>query len=50
MKMREWLSVLDRCELKAKYNVWTGWQVSAKGALPIALIAFTVLVVWVGQR
>jgi hypothetical protein len=50
MKMREWLLVLDRCELKAKYNVWTGWQVSAKGALPIALLAFTVLVVWAGQR
>jgi hypothetical protein len=48
--MRDFLSVLDRCELKAKYNVFTGWQLSAKGALPIMLLAIAVLVVWVGQR
>ena len=48
--MRRLFLVLDRCELKAKYNVLTGWQVSAKGALPIVLLVFTVLVVWVGQR
>jgi hypothetical protein len=48
--MRRLILALDRCELKAKYNVLTGWQVSAKGALPIVLLAFAVLVVWVGQR
>ena len=49
MKTWDLLRVLDKCELKAGFNVLTGWQVSAKGALPILLLAFTVLVVWVGQ-
>jgi len=48
MKM-DLLHVLDRCEFKAGYNVLTGWQVSAKGALPILLLAVTVLAVWLGQ-
>ena len=43
--MRDLLRVLDRCELKAKYHVLTGWQLSARGALPIILLAVTVLVV-----
>jgi len=43
------LRALDRCEFKAGYNVLTGWQVSAKGALPILLLAVTVLAVWLGQ-
>ncbi|HEX4635143.1 MAG TPA: hypothetical protein VH189_03110 [Rhizomicrobium sp.] len=47
--MRNLLLVLDRCELKAKYHVLTGWQLSAKGALPILLLAFAILAVWVGQ-
>lgn len=49
MKTRDLLRVLDRCEFKAGYNVLTGWQLSARGALPILLLAFTVLVIWVGQ-
>jgi len=44
--MRNLLLALDRCELKAKYHVLTGWQLSAKGALPIMLLAFAVLAVW----
>jgi hypothetical protein len=48
--MRNLLWALDRCELKAKYNVFTGWQVSAKGALPIVLLALMVLAAWLGQR
>jgi hypothetical protein len=43
------LRALDRCEFKAGYNVLTGWQLSAKGALPIMLLAFTFLAVWMGQ-
>ena len=31
------LLVLIQCELKAKYNVLTGRQLSAKGDLPILL-------------
>lgn len=37
-----WLEVvlaLVRCELKARYNCIGGWQVSAKGALPIVIVA-----------
>jgi len=49
MKTRDLLRVLDRCEFKAGYNAWTGWQLSARGALPILLLAFTVLVIWAGQ-
>ena len=49
MKTRDLLRVLDRCELKAGFSVLTGWQLSAKGALPIMLIAFTVVVLWLGQ-
>jgi hypothetical protein len=39
------LLALVRCELKARYNGWGSWQVSAKGALPVVLLAITVLVV-----
>ena len=49
MKTRDLLRVLDRCERKAGFYVLTGWQLSAKGALPILLLAFTVVVLWVGQ-
>lgn len=40
-----WLEVLlalVRCELKASYNS-VGWQVSAKGALPVVVVAFVFL-------
>ena len=48
MKTRELLRVLDRCEFKAGYHALTGWQLSAKGALPVMLLAITVLAVWAG--
>jgi hypothetical protein len=32
MLWRESLLALIQCELKAKYNALTGWQLSAKGA------------------
>lgn len=37
MTWREIVLILVRCELKAKYSYLSGWQVSAKGALPIIL-------------
>ena len=43
------LRVLDRCELKAGFNLLTGWQLSAKGALPVMLLAFTLVALWFGQ-
>ena len=49
MKWQELWLALVRCELKAGYNHLAGWQVSAKGALPIMLIAVTILVMWAGQ-
>jgi len=44
-----WLEVimaLVRCELKARYSSFGGWQLSAKGALPVALVALVML--WQG--
>jgi hypothetical protein len=32
------LLALVRCELKARYTGSGGWQVSAKGALPVVLV------------
>jgi len=43
-----WLEVvlaLFRCELKAKYSGLGRWQVSAKGALPVALLAVALFVI-----
>ena len=37
MKWDQFLHALVRCELKAKYNYLAGWQISAKGALPVLL-------------
>jgi hypothetical protein len=37
MAWREILLVLIRCELQAKYNHFSGWQLTAKGALPVIL-------------
>jgi hypothetical protein len=37
MTWREILLVLIRCELNAKYSHFSGWQFSAKGALPVIL-------------
>jgi len=50
MKWQEvWLAIV-RCELKAGYNYFSGWQVSARGALPITFIAVTVIIMWFGQK
>jgi hypothetical protein len=46
-KQMKWLDVLlalVRCELKARYNGLGGWQVSAKGALPVVLLTIALLV------
>jgi hypothetical protein len=45
MKWREIVLALIRCELKAGYCSWSGWQVSAKGALPIVILALVVFAV-----
>jgi hypothetical protein len=37
MTWREILLVLICCELQAKYNHFSGWQLTAKGALPVVL-------------
>jgi len=45
MQWQQLLLALIRCELQAKFNYVAGWQLSAKGALPIILLAFALLVV-----
>lgn len=42
MKWEELLLALNRCELKARYSSWSGWQVSAKGVLPIVILALAI--------
>jgi len=49
MKWQELLLAVIRCELKARFNAVSGWQISAKGALPIVLLAISILVLWRGQ-
>jgi hypothetical protein len=46
MEALDVILALVRCELKARYNGLGGWQVSAKGALPVVLVAVAVMVVW----
>jgi hypothetical protein len=46
MTWREILLVLIRCELKAKYSYFSGWQLSAKGALPVILVLALALCFW----
>ena len=44
-----WLDIvlaLVRRELKARYSGFGGWQVSANGAFPIALLAAALFIVW----
>jgi hypothetical protein len=38
MKWLDVLLALVRCEFKAGYSGWYGWQLSAKGALPVVLL------------
>lgn len=49
MKPLDVLLALVRCELKARYNSLGGWQVSAKGALPVVLVAVTLMTIWGGR-
>jgi hypothetical protein len=42
----EVLLALVRCEFKARYNGWGGWQLSAKGALPVVLLALLMIMDW----
>jgi len=46
MSASDILVALVRCELKARCTVLGGWQLSAKGALPVVLLAMALLVVW----
>jgi len=46
MKSPDVLLALVRCELKARYNGLGGWQVSAKGALPVVLIMVAAIESW----
>ena len=46
MAWRDILLVFIRCELQARYHSLTGWQVSAKGALPVVPLTVALLVVW----
>jgi len=46
MKWPDVLLALVRCELKARYGGLGGWQVSAKGALPVVFLALAVLMWW----
>jgi len=49
MNWQKLLLALIRCELKARYDRWAGWQLSAQGALPIVMIGVGVLV-WMAHR
>lgn len=46
MKWRDVFLALVRCELKAHYNGLDGWQVSAKGALPVLMLAIAAITIW----
>jgi hypothetical protein len=39
MKWQQVLLAIVRCELSARYSHFAGWQVSAKGALPVLGLA-----------
>ena len=34
-----------KCEIKARYTGWGGWELTAKGALPVLLVS-SVLLLW----
>jgi hypothetical protein len=46
MSASDILLALVRCELKARYSTWGGWRLSAKGALPVVLVALALFVIW----
>jgi hypothetical protein len=35
-----------RCEFRARYTGWGGWELTAKGALPVVLLVSSVLLLW----
>jgi len=39
MPWREILLAFIRCELTARYAAGVGWRVTAKGALPVVIVA-----------
>ena len=43
MTLRAIVLALIQCEFKAKYSHLSGWQVSAKGALPVVLTLAVVI-------
>ena len=46
MPWRDILLVFIRCELQARYHSLTGWQLSAKGALPVVLLTLGIGIAW----
>jgi hypothetical protein len=46
MKWPDVLLALVRCEFKARYSYLSGWQLSAKGALPVVLLTILVITIW----
>ncbi len=46
MKWPDVLLALVRCEFKARYSGLGGWQLSAKGALPVVLLMIEVMALW----
>ena len=46
MKWPDVLLALVRCEFKTRYSGLGGWQLSAKGALPVVLLTIVVVAVW----
>jgi len=50
MFWREILVAPIRCEFKARYNYLTGWQLSARGALPVVLLGIFAVTAWLTVR
>jgi hypothetical protein len=48
MKWPDVLLALMRCEFKARYSGLGGWQLPAKGALPVVLLTVVVAALWGG--
>jgi hypothetical protein len=46
MKWADVLLALVRCEFKARYTGLGGWQLSAKGALPVVLLTILFITIW----
>jgi hypothetical protein len=46
MKWPDVFLAVVRCEFKARYSGLGGWQLSAKGAVPVVLLTILVIAVW----